>query len=44
MTIHFFLLLTIVFYFFGSWSFFPRPDLTHSYPAHFSTLFTFLPS
>jgi len=44
MTIHFFLLLTIVLLFFGSCSFFPKPDLTHSYPIHFSTLFTFLPS
>jgi hypothetical protein len=31
-------------FFFGSWSFFPGPDLTHSYPAQFSTLLTFLPS
>jgi hypothetical protein len=37
MTVHFFLLLTIVLFFFGSCSFFPGPDLTHSYPVHFST-------
>jgi hypothetical protein len=38
MTVHFFLLLTIVlFFFFGSCSFFLGPDLTHSYPVHFST-------
>jgi hypothetical protein len=32
------LLLTIVFYFFGFWPFFPGPDFTHSYLAHFFTL------
>ncbi len=37
-SVHFFLLLTIVFYFFGFWPFFPGPDFTHSYLAHFFTL------
>ncbi len=44
MTVHFFLLLTIVLFFFGSWSFFPRPDLTHSYHAHFSTFISIAPT
>jgi hypothetical protein len=44
MTVHFFLLLTIVLFFLGSWLFFHGHDLTHSYPAHFPTLLIFLPS
>jgi hypothetical protein len=44
MTVHFFLLLTIVLFFFGSWSFFPGPDLTHSYPAHFFTFISTAPT
>ncbi len=31
-------------FFFGSWSFFPGPDLTHSYPAHFSTFISTAPT
>ncbi len=31
---------TFFLFFFGSWPFFPRPDLTHSYLAHFPTLIT----
>jgi hypothetical protein len=37
-SVHFFLLLTTVLFFLGSWPFFPGPDLTHSYLAHFLTL------
>jgi hypothetical protein len=45
-TIHFFLLLTIVFFilFFGSWSFSPRPDFTHNYHVHFPTLISTTPT
>jgi hypothetical protein len=32
-SIHFFLLLTTVLLFFGSWPFFPGPDLTHKLPC-----------
>jgi hypothetical protein len=44
--VHFFLLLTIVlfFLFYGSWSFSPRLDLTHSYHAHFPTLISTAPT
>jgi hypothetical protein len=36
---HFFLLLiTVLFFFCGSWPFFPGPDLTHTYLAYFFTL------
>ncbi len=31
-------------FFFGSWSFFPGPDLTHSYLAHFSTFISTTPT
>ncbi len=31
-------------FFFGSWSFFPGPDLTHSYPVHFSTFISTAPT
>jgi hypothetical protein len=31
-------------FFFGSWSFFPGPDLTHSYLAHFSTFISIAPT
>ncbi len=34
----------LYFFFFGSWSFFPGPDLTHSYPAHFSTFISTTPT
>jgi len=44
MAVHFFLLLTIVLFFLGSWSFFPGPNLTHSYPAHFSTFISTAPT
>jgi hypothetical protein len=37
-SVHFFLLLTTVLFFLGSWPFFPGPNLTHSYLAHFFTL------
>jgi hypothetical protein len=32
------------FFFFGSWSFFPGPDLTYTYPAHFSTFISTAPT
>ncbi len=31
-------------FFFGSWLFFLGPDLTHSYPAHFSTFISTAPT
>ncbi len=31
------------FLFFGSWPFFPGPDLTHSYSAHFPTFISIAP-
>jgi hypothetical protein len=38
-SIFFLLLITVLFlFFFYSWPFFPGPDLTHSYLAHFFTL------
>ncbi len=48
-TIHFFLLLTIVLFFSFVFFFlflavFPRPDLTHSYPTHFPTLVSIAPT
>jgi hypothetical protein len=43
-TIHFFLLLTIVFSFFCFLAVFPGHDLTHSYPAHFPTLVSIAPT
>jgi hypothetical protein len=44
MIVHFFLLLTIVLFFLFFRSFFPRPDLTHSYPAHFFTFINTAPT
>jgi hypothetical protein len=32
------------FLFFGSWPFFPGPDLTHSYSAHFPTFISIAPT
>jgi hypothetical protein len=43
----FFFLLTIVFFilfYFGSWPFFPKTNLTHSYPAHFPTIISIAPT
>jgi hypothetical protein len=33
-----------LYFFFGFWSFFPGPDFTHNYPAHFSTFISTAPT
>jgi hypothetical protein len=44
-TVHFFLLLTIVLFSFVLFlAIFPRPDLTHTYPYHFPALISIAPT